>query len=179
VKRFNKGTERCTVYRKGSINRTVCWNNRLFTIRKFVQNGKQCTLYKRLHRQFVKCAGDKQAPVRLPKPTVSHKSPAKKTVAKKPVARKPVAKKPVAKKPVARKPVAKKPVAHRPVATKQASGSKKVLRRFTRNGMQCTTFKEGNRTFTRCARRVVNRTAVRHHPNVRDCVEKVIQSMTN
>jgi hypothetical protein len=57
VKRYNKGPNRCTVWRKGTINRETCWNNRLFTVKKFTENGKQCTLYKRLHRQFIACEG--------------------------------------------------------------------------------------------------------------------------
>jgi hypothetical protein len=56
-----------------------------------------------------------------------------------------------------------------------------VLKKFVRNGMECTTSREGNRTFTRCTgKRVVNggRTTAAPRHNIRDCVEHVIQSLT-
>jgi len=50
----------------------------------------------------------------------------------------------------------------------------RVLRRFVRNGKRCTVYRRGRRTFTRCIGGAAR--PARH--NVKDCVEKVIQSLT-
>jgi hypothetical protein len=115
VKRYNKGPNRCTIYRKGTINREVCWNNKLFIVKKFTENGKQCTLYKRLHRQFVYCPGAKPA------------------AAKPGQVRRPAAAKPgqVRRPAAAKQGQVRRPALARPV----------VVRKFVREGQNCTTYK--------------------------------------
>jgi len=59
VRRYNKGPLRCFVWKQGAVQKTVCWNNKLNTIRKFKQGKTNCTLYQRLWRQYAICDSDK------------------------------------------------------------------------------------------------------------------------
>lgn len=55
IRKFRRGVNRCTIYRKGKITKTICWSSKAVAVKRFVNRGRKCALMRSPGRQWVKC----------------------------------------------------------------------------------------------------------------------------
>jgi len=55
IRKFKKGAEKCTLWKKDKLEKTICWDTKTTIVKRFTRRGRKCQLVTSPGKQWIRC----------------------------------------------------------------------------------------------------------------------------